>query len=245
MKKLNVKIIISMIGFILLGCNSPDAADCFQTAGDEVNILYQDVPEFNTLIIQDDIELTIIQDELTYFELDYFTNLAPEVSYRLENDSLIFENKNICKFVRNYKVPVLKYHTNQDIIDIIALSTSPIHNRDTIFSDINIVSENISNTISLTINNNRTRLSSNSTTNIELKGSTERLNYNGYFNDAIINCKQLEAKRVDFLQRGYNDLIFNVSDSLVGSIENAGRVLYLGEPGIKVKISGGGQLIKL
>ena len=47
------------------------------------------------------------------------------------------------------------------------------------------------------------------------------------------------------LQRGYNDIIVNVKDSLVGSIENAGRILYKGNPGVKVAVGNGGELIHL
>jgi len=237
---------ISILFLILaLGCNSPDALDCFQTAGEKKVSKLNGIPEFERLVIFDDINLEIVNDDTVYFELDYYENLMPEVEFEIDNNSLVFTNKNSCNFVRSFKSPTLIYHTNKASDFITSRSAGKIFNRDTLRNNISVTTEDVSNEVALLVNNQQTIFSSNSSTNFKAMGSTENLRLFSYFNDSQYNCEDLKARRVQFLQRGYNDFLVNVQDSLVGSIENSGRVIYKGNPGVKVSIDGDGQLIRL
>lgn len=116
---------------------------------------------------------------------------------------------------------------------------------DTLRNDFVIRIQNATNEVDLNLNNNNTTLLSNSSSNFQISGKSNGLRIAAYFNDGKFDCSELIVNRANVLQRGYNDIIVNVKDSLVGSIENAGRILYKGNPGVKVEVSNGGELIHL
>lgn len=232
------------LAFIFISCDNPNAPDCFQSAGEQKTISIHDYPNFNDLVIYDDISLIITEDDSTYFELSYYNNLIPEVSYSIDNDSLVFHNNNTCNFIRDYKSPTLIYHSSKKFNRIISLSSGQITNADTLRNPLSITCENISNVIMLSTANSSIYLSSNSSANFKISGNTGELKIASYFSDGKFDCRALICERANLLQRGYNDIIVHVSDSLVGSIENAGRVIYYGQPGIRMNIFGGGELIK-
>lgn len=230
---------------IFQACDSEEAFDCFKKSGEKTSVILDDFPDFAQLILYDDIELEIIEHETEYFELTYGENLIPKIIMQHENDSLSFFNENFCGWTRDFEKPKLKWFTNKSSINIIGLSNGKITAADTIRSDFTIRIQNATNEIDLKINNNSTTISSNSTSDIKIVGMCNGLRIAAYFNDGKYDCGDFLVNRANVLQRGYNDIIVNVKDSLLGSIENAGRILYKGNPGVKVEVSNGGQLIHL
>ena len=235
-----------LTGLFLLGCDSPDALDCFQKSGKSQLVIIDEVPQFSTLILEDNINLTLVESDSNYIELDYYENLIPEIHFRSEGDSITFYNKNSCKFVRDYNPPRIIFHSNLMEHKIISYSSGEINNQDLLNKSITIVSEDISGMVNLNLDNSTIMIQSNSTTNFKLQGKTDKLIVRNYFNDGQMDCFDLISKEIDVLQRGYNDLSFHVTEKLSGSIENAGRILYKGNPAIvEVEVTGGGALIKI
>jgi len=228
-----------------LGCNSTNAPDCFQSAGKETTISITDLESFNQLVLYNDIELEIVDAENEYFELTYGENLIPEIIYEYENDSISFLNKNSCGWTRDFKKPKLKWFTNKESLSILSLSNGNIYAKDTLFKSITIRTEDAVNDINLKVNNTNTVLSSNSSANYMISGNSSNLRINAYFNDGKYNCEKLVVDNAKILHRGYNDIIVNAKNSITGSIENAGRILYVGNPSLNVEVSNGGELIQI
>jgi hypothetical protein len=242
----NLKYIFLLLSItIFQACDSEEAFDCFKKSGEETTVIIDDFPDFAELLIHDDIELEIVETNQEYFELTYGKNLIPKIVLDHENDSLRFFNQNFCGWTRDFEKPKLKWYTNKTKINIYCLSNGKITSGDTIRNDFIIRIESSTNEVALKINNNNTTLLSNSSTLFNVAGKTNGLRIAAYFNDGKYNCGDLLANRANVLQRGYNDIIVNVKDSLIGSIENAGRILYRGNPGVKVEVSNGGELIHL
>jgi hypothetical protein len=229
----------------LSACDSEEAFDCFKKSGDNVTVRIDNFPDFAQLLIYDDIELEIVETDQEYFELTYGENLIPKIVMETENDSLSFFNQNFCGWTRDFEKPKLKWFTNKSTINILCLSDGKITVADTIRNDFIIRIQNSTNEVDLNFNNNNTTLLSNSSSNLKISGRSNGLRIAAYFNDGKYDCQDLIVNRANVLQRGYNDIIVNVKDSLVGSIENAGRILFKGNPGVKVAVSNGGELIHL
>ena len=244
LEKRAIRILLVAI-MLFTACDSEDAFDCFKKTGDSTTIQIKDFPDFAQLLIHDDIELEIVETEHEYFELTYGENLIPKIVMKHENDSLSFFNQNFCGWTRDFEKPKLKWFTNKSTINIICLSNGKITAPDTIRNDFVIRIQSATNEVQLKINNNNTTLLSNSSTLFNIAGECNGLRIAAYFNDGKYNCENFLANRANVLQRGYNDIIVNVKDSLVGSIENAGRILYKGNPGVDVSVSNGGELIRL
>ncbi|SMG16872.1 Putative auto-transporter adhesin, head GIN domain [Marivirga sericea] len=230
---------------VVQACNSEDAFDCFKKSGEVTTITIDDFPDFTELLIHDNIELEIADSDREYFELTYGANLIPEIVMELENDSLSFFNQSFCDWTRDFQKPKLKWYTDKSSINILCLSNGQISNADTIRKNFSIRIESATNEVNLNFNNSNTTILSNSSTYFKLAGKSKNLTANAYFNDGKYDCQHLIVNRANVLQRGYNDITVNVKDSLIGSIENAGRILYKGNPGVKVKVSNGGELIHL
>lgn len=239
-------LILCLASFIvMMACDSEDAFDCIKQSGDETSIILNDFPDFAQLVIYDNIELEIVESGDEYFELTYGKNLIPKIVMDHENDSLSFFNQTFCGWVRDFEKPKLKWFTNKSTINIISLSNGKITAADTIRNDLTIRIEDAINEVNLKVKNVNTVLTSNSSGNFNVSGQCAGLRIAAYFNDGKYDCGDLLANRANVLHRGYNDIIVNVKDSLVGSIENAGRILYKGNPGVKVEVSNGGELIHL
>lgn len=226
-------------------CDSPDAPNCFKKTGALTTITIDDFSDFKKLLIYDNVELEIVEAQEEYFELTYGKNLLPKVVMEQHNDSLSFFNENSCDWTRDFEKPKLKWFTDKTTLNILCLSNGSITSADTLRNDLIIRVENATNEIELKINNNSTTLLSNSSSLFTVAGRSKSLKVRAYFNDGIYNCINLKVNRADILQRGYNDITLNVRDSLIGSIENAGRVLYKGNPGVKFEVRNGGELIHL
>jgi hypothetical protein len=245
LKKHNLYLFIILLGVSLQACDSEEAFDCFKKSGEKITVRIDDFPDFAELLIYDDIELEIVETDEEYFELTYGENLIPKIVMEQENDSLSFFNQNFCGWTRDFEKPKLKWFTNKSDINILCLSNGKITSADTIRNNFVMRVENSTNEVDLKINNNKTTLLSNSSSNFQISGKSNGLRIAAYFNDGKFDCSELIVNRANVLQRGYNDIIVNVKDSLVGSIENAGRILYKGNPGVKVEVSNGGELIHL
>jgi len=230
---------------MLQSCNSPDSFDCVKKSGEITTVKINEFDDFNELVISDNITLEIVESDEEYFELTYGKNLIPKITLEQKNDSLSFFNLNNCGWTRDFKKPKLKWFTNKPTLYINSMSNGQIFSTDTIKSNIILRIENGINDIEFIVDNASTTLVSNSASNFVLSGRSNFLKIAAYFNDGKYDCSNLIVKRADVLQRGYNDIIVNVQDSLVGSIENAGRILYKGNPGVDVSVDNGGELIHL
>jgi len=236
---------IFIFAITTISCNSSEAPDCFKTSGDLKVVTYDNLEQFNQLVLYNNIELEIIEADKEFFELSYGENLIPEILMEYENDSLSFYNNNSCSWTRDFKKPTLKWFTNRELLNIFTLSNGKIFSKDTIRKTIILRIEDASNEIEIKVNNTKTTLLSNSISNFKLSGKSESLTIAAYFNDGIYDCEALEVDKANILHRGYNDIIVNVKDKIEGSIENAGRILYKGNPTVDVKVSNGGELIHL
>ncbi|MBK6263784.1 DUF2807 domain-containing protein [Marivirga sp. S37H4] len=239
------KIAVYSLFVLLSACDSEEAFDCVKKPGDIETKVITEFPEFNDLVIHDDISLQIIEDESEYFELTYGKNLISKINFKLENDSLLLTNDNFCSWARDYQKPLLKWHTNKESIYINSQTTGEIFNTDTLRKNLQIHTREISNEIELFVSNNATVLSSSSISNFHISGNSNSMKIFSYFSDSRFELGNFEVNHISVLQRGFNDIIVHAKDSLIGSIENAGRVLYYGNPGVKMVVQNGGKLIKL
>lgn len=243
--KNHVNYISLFLLLIVNACNSDNAFDCIKKPGDIQTIIIDDLPEFNDLVIHDDITLELVEDEKEYFEVIYGENLIPKIRFVSDKDSLLIYNENFCGWTRDYQKPLVRWHTTKEEINIESLSSGNIFNIDTIRMDLQIEARDISNEVELVVNSKNIILLSNSISNFKVRGKCVRLKVQSYFNDSRFELGELKTSRANVLQRGYNDIIINPTDSLIGSIEGAGRVLYYGNPGIKMVVENGGELIQL
>ncbi|MGB0422722.1 MAG: head GIN domain-containing protein [Flavobacteriales bacterium] len=88
---------------LAVGCNKPDAPDCFQSSGkdaSEVRIFDGAVKKIEHF---DLIDVVLVPGDENSCVVKAPSNLMPEIITSFNNGVLTIENKNTCNFVRSYK----------------------------------------------------------------------------------------------------------------------------------------------
>ena len=101
MKKL---IIICVL--LVFACNSENAIDCFQTAG---NIIQEEVevPDFDRILVNRDIELIITQASEYKVTIETGENLLNDVKVEVIGNRLVLTDDNTCNYVRDFGITKL------------------------------------------------------------------------------------------------------------------------------------------
>ena len=99
MKKLVYLIII----VLLFSCNSENAGDCFQTAG---NIIQQELAldTFDKILVNRDVELIVKEGSTQKVIIETGKNLLNDVEVIVVDSKLILSDNNSCNYVRDYGI---------------------------------------------------------------------------------------------------------------------------------------------
>ena len=96
--------------FLILGCDSENAPDCFQSAGDMVEAVY-DVDDFNSIIVWDRVKLVLVEGPDKRVMVRSGKNLFNEIRVRVEDSILKVSDRNSCNFVRDFDEGTTVYVT--------------------------------------------------------------------------------------------------------------------------------------
>src|SRR5690606_30800121 len=86
---------------LLMGCDSKDANDCIQSAG---NTIRQEVPvvAFNRILVEQGLNMVLIQDSVPKVVVQTGENLIPDIKVQVVDNQLQLRNENDCNFFREY-----------------------------------------------------------------------------------------------------------------------------------------------
>lgn len=76
--------------------------DCIGSSGKQVTYEYR-LADFDTLIVNNDFEIHMIQDTVNKVFVTAYKNFADDFTYTVQNNSLIIGNDNKCKFTKPKK----------------------------------------------------------------------------------------------------------------------------------------------
>lgn len=240
MKQLSVIILL----LIFIGCDNDNAPDCLKTTGSVISKEIE-LADFNRILINNEFNVTITQAAEQRVILSMGENLIDDVSFDLNSNMLEITNNISCRWTRNYNFPTLEIsHPNLEMIQI--KGGSIITSNGTLtYPNLSFISEESNGNISLNINAPNLSIDSNEITNYSVSGSVSNLNLiyssgNGRFEGADLMVNTASVKH-----SGSNEIIVNVVESLTGSINSTGDLIFVGQrPAlIDVEINNRGQLI--
>src|SRR5699024_9877067 len=84
--------------------------------------------------------------------------------------------------------------------------------------------------VELEVNNERLYIVNNSIANCYISGQTNDFIVGYYYNDGICEAEGLSAKRVSINHLGTNTIAVNPSESLTGSLQSSGDIVYHSDP---------------
>jgi len=231
MKKLMIIFVLA-----LFSCNSEDANDCFQTAG---NIIEKDIEvgSFQRILVNRDITLFIVEGSEYKVTIETGVNLINDVSARVIGDRLVLTDNNTCNWVREYGITKITV-TTPTLREIRSSSQYTIHSEGILaFPNLTLISEDFNEDtpftvgdFNLQINANQLHITSNNISSFYISGSVNDLRLGFFSGSGRFEGEDLIAQNVEVSHRGSNDMIVNPQQSLTGIIRGTGNVISLNQP---------------
>lgn len=220
---------------LFLGCNSENAGDCFQSAGDTVWDVVE-VDDFSEIEIGEGVTLYLEQGDENKVVIETGENLLNDVQAYTENGKLILKDNNGCNFVRKYDVT--KMHvTAVNINRIINNSQFNVYCEGVLtYSDLELVSENYNyeslatGSFYLDVQAENLQFTFNQWSSAFVSGTVTNLTINFYSGDSRFEGEGLIAQHIAFYHRSSNDIIVYPVQSISGQIVSTGNVIAVNTP---------------
>ena len=222
---------------LVISCNSENAPDCIQEAGDLIRVEVE-VPPFIKITAFENLNVVIIQGEEQRVEIETGEFLLNDVSAEVEGDRLILRNENNCNFVRDYELTTA-FITSPNIEEIRS-STGFLISSDGVlnYPSLSLLSERFNNpdtpttdgSFDLELNSTNVSILVNGISFFKLRGATENLSINIAAGDTRIETADLVAENVTLNHRGTNDIFINPQERISGVIRGLGDVISVNRP---------------
>ncbi len=231
------KVVVVLILSTNISCNSENASDCLQTAGDLVREEIA-VPEFSKITVFEKVALVLSEGEAQKVELETGENLREEVSISVEGDRLILRNENGCNLFRDYGLTTV-YVTSPNITELRSSTGLPIKSNGVLaYPSLTLLSESFTvpeaettdGEFDLDVNTGTLRVVVNGIAYFKLRGTSENFNINIAAGDSRIEAQELLAQTISLNHRGSNDMLVNPQSSISGTIRGNGDVISYNRP---------------
>jgi len=232
-------------------CDSEDAGDCFQKAGEIVQNEVA-VADFTEIILYDKIKLFIEQGAEQKIVIETGENLMNEVTAEVTEGRLILMNENVCNLVRDYEITKI-YVTVPDLTYLRHAGNIPLESIGTLsFENLWLVSENqdldpeihTNGDFRMDLNVENLRITNDNYSNYFLTGNVENADFFFAAGDGRVEGRDLIVQNYEIFHRGTNKLIINPQQKLKGEIVSYGDIISVNRPPeVDVKEKFRGKLI--
>jgi hypothetical protein len=228
-----MKYCILVFAVFLFGCDSENASDCFQPAGDPITKEFF-VGNFQSIDVSQGIDLIIKQGDVTKVEVQTGSNLIDEISVWVENGELFLRNSNGCNWVRDYNDTKI-YVTTPQLVKVYSSSQFSVIS-DGVLSFPNLTlqsamfSKTASGTFDIEVAAEVLTVQDNASSFFRLRGTTGDLTVAFYDGNARFDGSDLTAQTAHVFQRSSNDMIIKAMESIDGTIYSTGNVVLKNTP---------------
>ena len=229
--------ILVLVMFLLCNCNSENAPDCFQNAGD-INREIVEVPNFTTITVYENVQLILRQGSPLKVEVETGEYLRSEVEVKVVDDRLLLRDTNDCNFTRKYGLTKV-YVTAPNITEIRRSTGLDILSDGVLaYPSLNLVSESFndpdagytSGEFNMELDTQGLTIVSNGISFYNLRGKTTNFNIIFASGDSRLEAEALIAENVSFNHRGSNDIRISPQQSLKGTLRGTGDVVSFNRP---------------
>ena len=226
-----------------LSCDTQNAVDCFQTTGDIINRDIE-VPDFNRILVLENIELILRQGNTTSVEIESGQNLIDEVTVQVIGDQLIVRDTNDCNFVRDFNQTKI-YVQAPNITEIRSETQFEIRSDGVLnFPNLTLFAEDfiednggkITGTYRLELNATNLEVSANKIVSFFISGSVQQLTIGIFAGLTRFEGQNLNAQNVTIFHRGQNNIIVNPQQSIRGELRSTGDIIVVNRP-VEVNVS--------
>lgn len=231
-----MKKLVYILVLCLFACNSEDAWDCFQTAGDIIQMEIE-IENFDKILVNRDIEL-IIKDAPEYkVKVVTGENLITDVNIEVVENRLILTDNNTCNYTREYGIT--KIFVEAPDINEIRTSSQFVISSDGVlnYNNITLYSEDVIGQSEFTVGDFDLELNSevldvfsNNISSFTIQGEVDNIFIGFYSGSGRFEGENLEAQNVEVFHRGSNDMVVNPQQSLIGELRGTGNLISINEP---------------
>jgi len=222
---------------LLFTCNSEDAGDCFQTAG---NIIQEEIiiDAFEKILVNRDVEL-ILKEGPYKIIIETGKNLLNDVDVKVIANELQLTDNNNCNYVREYGITKI-YVTAPNVREIRSSTQYEISSDGVLsYPNLRLLSENFNSEETFAIGDfrlevNITNLSiiANGLSFFYMSGSVENVSIGFFAGAGRFEGRKLTVQNLEVYHRGSNDMIVNPQQSLTGELLGTGDLISVNQPPI-------------
>ena len=232
-----LQLILLVLCIPFFSCNSGNAPDCFQNAGDLKRVVVE-VPDFSKVTVFELLNVVLIQGDEQRVEIESGEFLLDEISAAVEGDRLILKNENNCNLFRDYGLSTV-YVTAPNISEIRSSTGLTISNEGILtYPNLNLVSESFnvpeaettSGTFDLRVDNESLGIVVNGISYFKLSGVSQNLSVTVAAGDSRVEAEDLLAQEVTINHRGTNDILVHPQERISGILRGYGDVISFNVP---------------
>lgn len=224
---------------LVCGCNSENASDCFQNAGDTIREEIV-VEPFTTITVFENSALVIKEGSVQKVEVETGEYLRSDIDAKVVDGRLILTNTNGCNFTRGYGLTTF-YVTAPNVTSIRSSTGFDISSDGVLsYPSLALLSEDFGDqeadfttgSFTLELLDTKVSIVSNGAAYFDLKGTAESLNVVFAAGDSRLNAENLITKSVNVNHRSSNDILVYPQESISGTIRGVGDVISYNMPAI-------------
>ncbi len=249
--KVPMRLVFLTIWAFFVSCNSENAPDCFQNAGNLTRIKVE-VQEFTNITVFENLNLVLKQGEEQLVEIESGEFLINDISAVVEGNRLVLRNENGCNIFREYGLSTV-YVTSPNLNQVrsstglLISSDGPLN-----YPDLSLISESFNEpdaettdgSFDIEVENERVSIVVNGIAYFKLRGATTNLSITVAAGDSRIETQELMAEEVTINHRGSNDVFVNPQQRISGVIRGYGDVICVNRPNeVEVEELFNGRLI--
>lgn len=224
---------------LLLGCDSENGLDCFQTAGPIVQETFA-VPSFAKINVEERVQLLIGHGAEQKVVIETGENLLNDIDVTVTDGILTVSNHNSCNLVREYGITKVLV-TSPNITEIRNSSGLTVQSTNTLrYDELQLISEDRNNEdefhidgdFNLSLQVDRLSIISSGISNFFLRGSANRASIGLYAGDSRIEAENFIVQDLWLFHRSTNQMIVHPVQSIRGEIRSLGDVIAKNRPPI-------------
>ncbi|MGB5942183.1 MAG: head GIN domain-containing protein [Leeuwenhoekiella sp.] len=220
-----------------LGCDSETAGDCWQTAGEMVEV-EMNLPEFTKIRLDADVRMTLQQGPQKV-TVRAGKNLLPDVDVYVEDGRLVAQNNNFCNYVREYgtveiivSAPDINEIRNASKFEITSIGTLNYTSlqllSDTSYEGGNKIRK--SGDFFLDVDCDKIEVRANGSSLFKINGTVDDLQVRFFNESPRFEGADLIAEKVSVTHRSANKIIVNPQQSILGTLTGTGDVIAVNRP---------------
>lgn len=234
----NMKYIIALWVLVMLSaCDSDQGLNCFQAAGDIIQVEVE-VQPFAKILVEERVQLIVEKGEAHKVIVETGDNLFNDIEVSSKNGLLTLENNNGCNLVREYGITKI-FVTTPTLKEIRNSSGLSVESRGVLaFPELTLLSEDresedqfhIDGDFVLNLDVGHLEIIANGLSKMYFSGTADSAMLGIYDGDVRIDASDLIIQELRLFHRGTQDMIVNPQQSIRGKIVSVGDVISLNEP---------------